>query len=154
MSGVPDRAPTALRTVRGTLAVGALTVLLVTGGCATQDTAGPSPSTGTSADPGTAVRVVVRADGTGAGVTTSLTCDPPGGDHPDPQGACGLLADGGAALRPVAPDAVCTQQYGGPQVAEISGTVAGEQVSATVTRTDGCEIARWDTLVPLVPRVR
>lgn len=39
---------------------------------------------------------------------------------------------------------MCTQNYGGPQRARVTGTIRGRRVNTTVTRTDGCEISRWD----------
>jgi hypothetical protein len=48
------------------------------------------------------------------------------------------------------PPKLCTQQYGGPQVAEVTGTFHGRQVRAVFRRTDGCEIARWNTLSALL----
>lgn len=47
------------------------------------------------------------------------------------------------------PPRLCTQQYGGPQVAMVSGTYHGRQVNAVFTRTDGCEISRWRAMEPL-----
>jgi hypothetical protein len=44
----------------------------------------------------------------------------------------------------------CSQIYGGPQRAAISGTIDGEPVRLTVTRTDGCGTADWETLEPLL----
>jgi hypothetical protein len=43
---------------------------------------------------------------------------------------------------------VCTQIYGGPQVARVTGRIDGRRVWATLGRTDGCEISRWDRLSP------
>jgi hypothetical protein len=48
------------------------------------------------------------------------------------------------------PPRLCTQQYGGPQVAEVTGTFHGRQVRAVFRRTDGCEIARWNSLSALL----
>jgi hypothetical protein len=48
------------------------------------------------------------------------------------------------------PPKLCTQQYGGPQVAVVSGTFHGRPVHSTFTRTDGCEIARWKAMGPLL----
>ncbi|MGH2804072.1 MAG: SSI family serine proteinase inhibitor, partial [Thermoleophilaceae bacterium] len=47
-------------------------------------------------------------------------------------------------LRPVPRLRVCTSIYGGPAVARVTGTIAGERVDARFNRRDGCEIARWD----------
>ena len=82
----------------------------------------------------------------------TLTCDPPGGDHPDPEAACAALDELGAeAFEPVPADTACTQIFGGPAQAHVTGTVAGEQVDARLAQTDGCEISRWETLSEVVP---
>jgi hypothetical protein len=46
---------------------------------------------------------------------------------------------------------MCTMLYGGPATAHVTGTWAGRPVDARFDRADGCEIARWDALVPLLP---
>ena len=77
----------------------------------------------------------------------TLTCGPPGGNHPDPEAACRALT--GARRDPFAPvpaGAMCSQVYGGPQTATITGTWQGRSVRASYRRTDGCEIARWDAI--------
>jgi len=48
------------------------------------------------------------------------------------------------------PPRLCTQQYGGPQVAVVSGTFHGRPVHSVFTRTDGCEIARWNAMASLL----
>jgi hypothetical protein len=73
----------------------------------------------------------------------TLTCDPPGGTHPSAEQACAALQADPSALDPLPPDSVCTQIYGGPEEAEIVGTLNGEQVQATFSRQNGCEIDRW-----------
>jgi hypothetical protein len=83
--------------------------------------------------------------------TATLTCDPDGGTHPDPAEACAALAAHPEALHPVPGDVACTEIYGGDQVAEVKGTgVGGAGVRAVLNRTNGCEIARWDALAPLI----
>lgn len=49
-------------------------------------------------------------------------------------------------LQEVPRDTACTMQYGGPQVAGISGTVEGMPVALEFSRANGCEIARWEAL--------
>jgi len=44
--------------------------------------------------------------------------------------------------------------YGGPETASIKGTLNGEHVDAKFSRTDGCEIHRWETVQPLLDEVR
>ncbi|WP_322972761.1 hypothetical protein [Arthrobacter polaris] len=48
------------------------------------------------------------------------------------------------------PTRACTQQYGGPEIAVVTGWFNGKEVDATFKRTDGCEIARWQALAPLL----
>ena len=71
----------------------------------------------------------------------TLTCDPTGGDHPDPAAACAALAAHADALEPVA-ETACTELYGGPQEAGRLGLIDGEIYSSTFTRRNGNEIAR------------
>jgi hypothetical protein len=48
------------------------------------------------------------------------------------------------------PDMLCTQQYGGPQVALVTGLLYGRRVHSRFSLTDGCEIARWRAMAPLL----
>ena len=110
----------------------------------------------TTADAPSATTLTITVDpGGGEDVQQySLTCDPSGGDHPDPDGACSALADAADAepnpLDPVPADVACTEIYGGDQTAVVEGTLAGEPVRAELSRTNGCEIDRWDALVALL----
>jgi hypothetical protein len=49
---------------------------------------------------------------------------------------------------------ICTQIYGGPQRARITGTIGGRRIDRRFKRTNGCEIGDWQNAVPLVPRIR
>jgi len=44
------------------------------------------------------------------------------------------------------PARACTQQYGGPEKAHVTGTLRGEPVDVTLARSDGCGIAAYETL--------
>jgi hypothetical protein len=95
---------------------------------------------------------VTLDDGTGVRSTWTLTCQPPGGDHPDPTKACGVLgANGDKAFRPTPPDVACSQVYGGPQKALVRGTWRGKAVTAQFDLENGCEVARWNLLLGLLP---
>lgn len=79
---------------------------------------------------------------------TATIDDPPAGV--DAEAACTALLDRGVFIRLVEgppADQVCTEQYGGPDVARITGTLAGEEVDATIDRTNGCGIFDWDDLL-------
>ena len=130
-----------------------LAVLLLTG-CGADSTSPPTAQSGPGAgppEPGDALEVVYDAGDGSAPQAWELTCSPAGGTHPDPAGAC---ADLTAAERPFAepdPDLVCTEQYGGPQTARVTGTWAGQPVEASFDRVDGCAISRWDSVGRLLP---
>jgi hypothetical protein len=98
--------------------------------------------------------VKVTDAGEGRDGTYELECHPSGGTHPHAQEACGKLDQGRWGRDTFAPtpaDANCTMQYGGPARAHITGTWHGRPVDATYDRSNGCEISRWDKLVPVLP---
>ena len=97
----------------------------------------------------TALRVTYWENGIAGSVTWRLGCSPPRGSLPRKAAACRRLAAGGPKLfAPLPPNIACTQIYGGPQKARVTGTVAGKRVWATFTRTNGCEIDRWSRVSP------
>ncbi|MEX2292068.1 MAG: SSI family serine proteinase inhibitor [Mycobacteriales bacterium] len=81
----------------------------------------------------------------------TLTCDPPGGTHPDATRACQDLAAQETPFAPLPADAVCTQVFAGPQTATVTGSYRGEQVDLRLSRTDGCRASQWDRLGALLP---
>ncbi|MEV7993193.1 SSI family serine proteinase inhibitor [Streptomyces sp. NPDC086077] len=99
--------------------------------------------------------VTVSGVSGGADGTFEVRCHPSGGSHPDADGACQALERetrwGRDVFAPVPRDTMCTMQYGGPATARVTGTWAGRPVDATFDRSNGCEIARWDRLEPLLP---
>jgi hypothetical protein len=68
--------------------------------------------------------------------------------------ACDLLLTNPSAVRRLVegrePGLMCTQQYGGPEEATVKGTIGGQAVNAGVNRRDGCGIAEWNMLTPLL----
>jgi hypothetical protein len=57
-----------------------------------------------------------------------------------------------AIVEPPDPARACTQQYGGPEEAHLTGTLEGEPVDVTVTRSDGCGIADYEALFAALGR--
>jgi len=95
----------------------------------------------------TSLTIVVTPDEGADATTYELTCDPSGGDHPQPQQACDAFAAAGAEVFDAAPaDQTCAQVYGGPQTASVTGTFEGDDVDASFSRQNGCEIDRWEKL--------
>jgi hypothetical protein len=108
-------------------------------------------------------------DSPGVDLTVLVTGLPDGGEHtfrllarngsvspestvPDPSSALAAVERFGEeiffAVRRT--DMICTQQYGGPQVALVTGVLHGRQVHSRFSLTDGCEIARWRAMEPLL----
>ena len=138
---------------------GLAALVLLLAGCAVTPFSGSSDEGSATAipttvpDPTVFLTVTVWPKGTGDAVHASLQCDPPGGDHPHPEAACRAVRKNATALQPVRADMACTQQYGGPERARVQGIVDGTDVSAELSRANGCEIARWDSLAPLLATV-
>jgi hypothetical protein len=110
-----------------------------------------------SGSSGQSLNLTVKVeDGKGKVARATLDC----GDG-DAHGS-GFLSDGADAhcrdalgmqkLLTVSPpkDQVCTQLYGGPQTAHITGTLAGQSVTRDLARRNGCEIADWQKAQPLL----
>ncbi|MGY2085675.1 SSI family serine proteinase inhibitor [Blastococcus sp. SYSU DS0539] len=84
--------------------------------------------------------------------TWTLTCAGfAEGSHPEAEAACAHLEGMEDPFAPVPADAVCTEQYGGAQTARITGQWRGEPVDLELSRVDGCRIAQWDSLGPVLP---
>ncbi len=137
--------------------LGALGILVATSSCAAGGPVTPtSPTSPTSsvspnASPADELTITVHS---GSGDTSQwrLTCDPPGGTHPDPARACRVLESVGDSALPAVPkDLMCTQIYGGPETATITGTWRGKQIDSRLSRTNGCEISRWNALTGVLP---
>jgi hypothetical protein len=130
--------------MRSLLPLCALALLL--GACGGDDEADTGPP-----EPDTRLNVTYRADGDADPERTILECDPAGGDLPDPEEACRRLAALEAPFEAIPPNATCTEIYGGPQTATVTGRQGDEAVDASFSRENGCEIARWDTHAFLFP---
>jgi hypothetical protein len=92
----------------------------------------------------TALTIAVSPGNGGATRHRTLHCGPAGGTLPRAADACTRLAKLRAPFAPVPTGMMCTQIYGGPQVARVKGTFRGHEVRATFNRRGGCEITRWN----------
>lgn len=134
--------------------VGLLALLVgVLAACADPGTsdAGGSAGAPSPTAPPTVLTISVKADQAAPPQVWTLTCQPVAGTHPKATDACAFVNKGSAALlAPVPASQSCTQIFGGPQVATVKGTWLGKPVDASLVRTNGCEIARWDRVKALV----
>jgi hypothetical protein len=94
----------------------------------------------------TSLNITVWPDGQGKGPKRvyTLRCNPVGGTLPKRAAACTKLAKLRRPFAPVPKDVACTQIYGGPQEALVTGRLRGYPVRATFNRQNGCEISRWN----------
>ena len=93
----------------------------------------------------TSLHVTVWPNGEGHAPkrTYTLTCAPLGGTLPQRAAACAKLAGLKAPFAPTPKDTACTEIYGGPQEALVTGRFRGNSLRARFNRKNGCEIARW-----------
>ena len=82
----------------------------------------------------------------------TLHC-PAGGTLPNAAEACQKLGEIESPFEPVPKGIACTQIYGGPELAEVTGTYNGKAVDTQFSRGDGCEIERWKKVAFLFPGV-
>ncbi len=104
------------------------------------------------------LRIVIGTNEYPDEFTASLVC----GDRADATGylgergseACAFLVSSDDArsllVDGAAPNRVCTEVYGGGEVARIDGTIGDTAISRTIDRANGCGIADWDLLQPIL----
>ena len=104
-------------------------------------------------DGSTQLAITARPTGRGGPVHHwTLRC-PAGGTLPMPERACDALLALDQPLRSAPPGRACTQIYGGPALATVTGTFRGRPVHAAFSRIDGCQIERWNAVDFLFPGV-
>jgi hypothetical protein len=127
-------------------------------GTPSPDTETTSPAPSPSAAPLTSgpgqgnaeLAIMVKPSESGTPANFTLVCQngAPAAEsqHPNAAAACTALKTNPAilSLAPRAKDQACTQQYGGPQQATVTGVVDGRSVEASFSLRDGCEIAAWN----------
>lgn len=95
------------------------------------------------------ILVKATADATPASFTLVCQGGAPAAESnlPTAAAACTALKKNPALLeRAPKSGQACTQQYGGPQTATVTGAVDGKAVESSYSLTDGCEISAWDAV--------
>jgi len=125
-------------------------MLLAGAGCGASD-GDAAGDEGAEPAPRTELTITFWPEGRqGPAQEATLTCDPDGGTHPFAAPACDALRARPGALESLPPDSICTQIFGGPEEAEVAGIFEREEIQATFSRQNGCEIDRWETVRPLL----
>ena len=98
--------------------------------------------------------IVVRADGKTTSAEYSLQCAGAtaleSSKHPRAAEACDLVSRHPQILDPAPANQMCTEQYGGPATASVSGTIDGRAVSREFDLKNGCGISAWGDALPLL----
>lgn len=120
----------------------------------------PSESTPPTTEEGTAMdadlTIVLTSAGSDARVERKLVCKDSqpaeGSTVRDADAACAALTQHGEKVFFELPDRnrICTQQYGGPQQARVTGTISGREVDKQFSLTDGCKISEWNSMQALL----
>jgi hypothetical protein len=87
----------------------------------------------------------------GGAKSFTLRCAPAAGTLPKAATACSKLGTLPRPFAPVSRDAACTEQYGGPQQALVTGRLRGNAVWAMFSATNGCQISRAKKIAFLLP---
>ena len=87
----------------------------------------------------------------GSSKSWTLNCTPARGTLPHPVRACTKLARLTDPFAPVPADVACSQIYGGPQTALVTGRFRGKAIRSRFNRHDSCQVARWDRVRFLFP---
>ncbi|WP_255769958.1 SSI family serine proteinase inhibitor [Pseudarthrobacter sulfonivorans] len=114
----------------------------------------PSPSAplAPTAGPGAGnaeLAIMVKPSATEPAVNYTLVCrdgvPTAESKHPKADAACAALKNNAALLTPAPKpkDRACTEQYGGPQTATVTGIVDDTPVDTSFALTNGCEISAW-----------
>ena len=127
-----------------------LPLVLLAAGCGADDeTGGPG-----SIPPKPLAQLVVRVDADGKGAAPAkelrIRCES-AGESPACSAADALKP---ADFAPVPADKACTQIFGGPQTASVTGSLRGEDVDGGFSRQNGCEVARWEAVAALLDQVK
>ena len=107
-------------------------------------------ASGTTAPPaasGTELVVTLDADGKGGKPPQQRVVSCPGSGREVCDAIAGLPAN---ATSQTPPNSPCTQIYGGPDTLVVQGRLNGDPVNARLSRSDGCEIERFDRFVPML----
>lgn len=134
-------------TRRAVIAGGILLLAAVTSSCAAQ-----SSTTAQST-----LEITIKADGSNISARYTLECLSTEASQtstlPNAPEACEKLDQHPNLVTPTLdPSTACTEIYGGPQRAEVSGVLKGQAIHSEFSRSNGCLISQWNDAEFLFPR--
>ncbi|MCZ4123495.1 SSI family serine proteinase inhibitor [Streptomyces sp. H39-S7] len=81
----------------------------------------------------------------------ALLSDSPTGPARHAADSCDRLERLSGPVGPVPSGQMCSMIYGGSQTAQVTGVWHGAPVKEKYSRTNGCEVARWNQMAPVLP---
>jgi hypothetical protein len=109
-------------------------------------------STSSDSNPTADLQISVSIGGSKAPTKMwTLRCPEGGGTLPDASEACRKLGQIDDPFAPIPKGTACTQIFGGPEIADVSGTFNGKPVDTQFSRGNGCELERWKRVGFLFP---
>jgi hypothetical protein len=126
--------------VRSAFVIVGCAAVLAVAGCGGDDDEQPAQASPAAALADLTVTVDPDGDGPEKAKTAQVTCD--AAEDSDVCGAVAKLKP--EVFEPTGAMTACTQQFGGPETATVSGTLRGQDVDGTFSRENGCEISRWN----------
>ena len=141
--------------MRRGLAIFAAAAVAVAAFVAASQTIVPDPAAGAAP----VVRLEIRYDdGASTRNSASLTCRASGNRATgylrkrDVRRLCRAARDLRALLANPPRHEMCTEQWGGPDRARVTGRIGGDAIDRRLARNDGCEIDDWNRAQPLLPK--
>jgi Subtilisin inhibitor-like len=122
-----------------------------TGGHGSSSSSSPGSSGSSSSAAGTtsaakvSLDVVLTAGPDGTAKRWTLTCEPAGGDYPDPAAACAKLLRFRTVFTPSPVHVMCPMIMADARAYIVYGTFLGQKVHQSIT-DGGCMISRWNEL--------
>src|ERR687895_314597 len=113
-------------------------------GCGSASSASSEGSSESADEPTTELTISLWPEGRDEGGVKrwTLRCDPVSGSHTRRASACTRLYWMQKPFASPSGEEICTQVYGGPEQAVISGEHKGNRVWVLLSLSDGCKIAR------------
>jgi hypothetical protein len=75
----------------------------------------------------------------------TLQCEPAGGTHPDPAGACAVLLKAKNPFAPLPKGIMCPMIRVGTKTAIVKGTYFGKHIDTKLS-PGGCQLAQWEKI--------
>ena len=136
--------------MRNVLSLVVLAVLLA--GCAASPAGSAAPGPASHSRPPDALTVEIDRGNGSPAESYRLTCGTTvTGNHPDGAAACAHLESLADPFAPIPADRMCSQIYGGPQTAHVTGRWKGAHIDVRLSRVDGCRTEQWNSLGLLLP---